>query len=109
MLAPNAKLRAQMVPRGPPGESQPAGAAEAAGCEAEAAQARPGRISWARLLKRVFDIDLQHCPNCGAGELKIIAAILERPVVEKILTQLGLDPQPPPNGRAREPGQDFAA
>jgi hypothetical protein len=47
--------------------------------------------------------------NCGAGELKIIAAILERPVVEKILTQLGLDPQPPPNGRAREPGQDFAA
>jgi hypothetical protein len=31
-------------------------------------QGRPGRISWARLLKRVFDIDMQHCPNCGAGE-----------------------------------------
>jgi len=30
------------------------------------------------------------------GELKIIAAILERPVIEKILTHLGLDPQPPP-------------
>jgi hypothetical protein len=29
-----------------------------------------------------FDIDMQHCPNCGAGELKIIAAILERPVIE---------------------------
>jgi hypothetical protein len=38
---------------------------------------------------------MQHCPNCGAGELKIIAAILERPVIEKILTHLGLDPQPP--------------
>jgi hypothetical protein len=36
-----------------------------------------------RLLKRVFDIDLEHCPNCG-GELKIIAAILEKPVIEKI-------------------------
>ena len=56
-----------------------------------------------------FDIDMQHCPNCGAGELKIIAAILERPVIEKILSHLGLDPQPPPKGRAREAEQDFAA
>jgi hypothetical protein len=30
------------------------------------------------LIKRVFDLDLQHCPNC-VGELKIIAAILEPP------------------------------
>jgi hypothetical protein len=52
---------------------------------------------------------MQHCPNCGCGELKIIAAILERPVVEKILTHLGLDPQPPPRGRACKAGQDFAA
>jgi len=27
-------------------------------------------MSWARLLKRVFDIDIEHCPNCG-GALKI--------------------------------------
>ena len=33
-------------------------------------------------------------------------AILEQPVIEKILTHLGLDPQPPPRGRAREAGQD---
>jgi len=30
-------------------------------------------VSWARLLKRVFDIDIDHCQNCG-GTLKIIAA-----------------------------------
>jgi hypothetical protein len=30
-------------------------------------------MSWARLLKRVFDIDIEHCPNCGRS-LKIIAA-----------------------------------
>lgn len=108
VLAPNAKLRALVVPQGPEVQEQATSVAVADECEVEAVQARPHRISWARLLKRVFDIDMQHCPNCEAGELKIIAAILERPVIEKILTHLGLDPQPPPRGRAREAGQDFA-
>ena len=36
---------------------------------------RPVRLSWAKLLTRVFELDLAHCPNCG-GKLKIIAAIL---------------------------------
>jgi hypothetical protein len=48
---------------------------------------------------------MELCPNCG-GELKIIAVILERPVIEKILTHLGLDPPPPRKGRAREAGHD---
>jgi hypothetical protein len=104
VLAPNAKLRALVMPQGPADEQQSADAAVVAECEAEQAQARPSRISWARLLKRVFDIDMQHCSNCGAGELRIIAAILERPVMEKILTHVGLDPQPPPPSR-----QDHAA
>jgi hypothetical protein len=105
VLAPNAKLRQLVVPQGPQVQEAISEATAAAECEVESLQARPNRISWARLLKRVFDIDMQHCPNCGAGELKIIAAILERPVIEKILTHLGLDPQPPPRGRARELGQ----
>jgi hypothetical protein len=93
----------------PPDQERPATeAAAAAGCEAETVQAWPHRISWARLLKRVFDIDMEHCPNCGGGELKIIAAILERPVIEKILSHLGLDPQPPPRGRVSETGEAWA-
>ena len=63
--------------------------------------------SWSALKLR-FVIDVERCPNCGTGELKIIAAILERPVIEEILTHLGLDPQPPPPGRVREVGQDWA-
>jgi hypothetical protein len=110
VLAPNAKLRPLVVPQGPPAQAQAAAEATAAAeCEVETVQARPHRISWARLLKRVFDIDMPYCPNCGGGELNIIAAILERPEIEKILSHLGLDPQPPPKGRAREAGQDFPA
>jgi hypothetical protein len=104
-LAPNAKLRALVVPQGPPNDEQaPDAVASGVQCEAQTAQVRPGRINWARSLKRIFAIDMQHCPNCGAGESKIIAAILERAVIEKILAHLGLDPQPPPKGRAREVG-----
>jgi hypothetical protein len=45
----------------------------------------------------VFEIDMQHCPNCG-GELEIIAAILEQTVLEKILTHLRLQARAPPSG-----------
>jgi hypothetical protein len=110
VLAPNAKLRPLVVPQDLPAQAQAATVAKAATeCETETVQCtRPHRIGWARLLKRVFDLDMQHCPNCGGGELKIIAAILERQVIEKILTHLGLDPQPPPRGRAREAGRHQA-
>ena len=72
VLAPNAKLRAQVVPQEPEPPTQAAPRAE---CEANCAHHRPVRLSWAKLLKRGFELDLEHCPNCG-GELKIIAAIL---------------------------------
>ncbi|MCX7136528.1 MAG: hypothetical protein NTW47_07775 [Proteobacteria bacterium] len=52
----------------------------------------------ARLLKRVFGIDLEHCPLCG-GALKIIAAIEEPAVIVRILTHLGLPVRAPPRSR----------
>ena len=54
-------------------------------------------MSWARLVNRVFEIYLEHCPNCG-GELKIIAAILDAPVIERVLTHLGLQARAPARG-----------
>ena len=78
----------------------PAQAAPPAECEATCAHHRPVRLSWAKLLKRVFDLDLEHGPNCG-GELRIIAAILEQPVIESILTHLGLQARAPPRAPAR--------
>jgi hypothetical protein len=59
VLAPNAKLRAMVVSQRPPNQDKPATeAAAAAKCEVETVQARPHRISWARLLKRVFCSDI---------------------------------------------------
>jgi hypothetical protein len=86
VLAPNTRLRAQVVPQEP---EVPEQEAKTAACEANCAHHRPVRLSWAKLPKRLFEIDMEHCPNCD-GELKIIAAILEQPVIEKILTHLGL-------------------
>jgi len=57
-------------------------------------------LSWSRLLKSVFDIDIEHCPNCG-GALKIIAAIEDPAVIAKILTHLGLPARAPPRSPAR--------
>ena len=66
------------------------------------------RLSWARLLKRVFAIDLEQCPYCG-GELKIIAAIIDAPVIERILTHLGLCARAPPRSPAQAPALLHAA
>ncbi len=86
VLAPNAKLRALVVQQEVPQVPEtPAQAVAPAECEANCVHHRAVRLSWAQLLKRVFDLDLQHCPNCG-GDLRNIAAILGPPVIEKILS-----------------------
>ena len=98
-LAHNAKLRAQAVRQEPePREPEPpTQATPPVECEASCAHHRPVRLSWAKLIKRVFKIDVEHCPT-GGGSLKIIAAIREQPVIEKILTNLGLPARAPARG-----------
>ncbi|MGH8531525.1 MAG: hypothetical protein ACREV1_02065 [Gammaproteobacteria bacterium] len=61
-------------------------------------------MSWARLLKRVFDIDIDKPdtePATRGGTLKIIAAILNPTVIAKVLTHLGLSARAPPRSPAR--------
>lgn len=53
------------------------------------------------LLKHVFEIGLESGPNCG-GELKVIAAILESAVIERILTHLELQALARPGHRHAE-------
>lgn len=48
-------------------------------------------MTWARRLKRVFDIDIETCSRCG-GEVKIIASIEDPAVIRKILAHLDKQP-----------------
>ena len=100
VLAPNANWRSQVVPSQvviPDG----LGANATQGPDA-IPPARKKRLSWAELLKRVFQIDLSKCPDCG-GEVKLIAVIMDRKVVRKILDHLGLPSEPPRVTPARAP------
>ena len=65
VLAPNAKLRSKIVPA-------PAERATETSSEDAHAQGAPARMSWARLLKRVFDIE-SNTARTAAAALKIIA------------------------------------
>ena len=58
------------------------------------------RLACDQRLKLAFEIDLDRCLNCGS-QLKIIAAILESAVFEKILSRLGLQASAPPLAPAR--------
>ncbi|MEI8347246.1 MAG: transposase, partial [Pseudomonadota bacterium] len=73
VLGPHAKNRKKVVP--PPKKE------EGKACE-EVVKINKYRIQWARLLKRVFKIEVTKCP-CG-GQLKIIAAITTAEAITRI-------------------------
>jgi hypothetical protein len=55
--------------------------------------------SWARLIKKIYEVDPLLCPKCG-GSMRIIAFIEDDKVIRKILDWLGIDEfrrdRPPP-------------
>jgi hypothetical protein len=55
--------------------------------------ARQRRRSWARLLKKVYEVDPLRCPRCG-NRMEIVAFIEEWTVIRKILQHLGLWERP---------------
>ena len=51
------------------------------------AQRRARRREWARLIRRVYEVDPLVCAKCG-GEMRVISVILEHKVITKILGHL---------------------
>jgi len=76
-----------VVPLGPLPAAEATVAATNTG-DAKAA-ARPHRMSWAALLKRVLDVDALSCPGCGAA-MVVLAFLTDPPVVRRILEHLEL-------------------
>ena len=75
VFAPHYKYRALVAPK-PRAKSVSEGSAK---------PHSNSRISWARLLKRVFNIDVDACHLCS-GKMQISAAIEEPAVIKKILS-----------------------
>ncbi|MCP5008141.1 MAG: hypothetical protein GY941_30020 [Planctomycetes bacterium] len=44
--------------------------------------------TWARLIQKIFEVDVLRCTKCG-GEMKVIAFITEQRSVRKILDHIG--------------------
>jgi hypothetical protein len=97
-LAPHSHLREAIIPT-----PRQQGMAD----EAATDTASP-RWSWARLLKRVFVLDMARCPFCQPGTLRIIAAITHGEVIHKIFRHLQLAADPPPITPARVRQEAFA-
>ena len=73
-LAPHSHLRVAIIPT--PRQQ---------GVDEEATDTGSPRWSWARLLKRVFALDMARCPWCQRGTLRIIAAITHGEAIRKLL------------------------
>ncbi|HPD70194.1 MAG TPA: transposase [Candidatus Krumholzibacteria bacterium] len=107
VLAPNARLRSSVTATaGPAGtvlqELEQAWAAT--GLCGDAARRRPASGSWALLLARIYENRPLQSPRCG-GPLRIVAFILDREVIAKILRHLGEKWEPPAVSPARGPPQ----
>ena len=84
-LAPHSHLRAAILPtprqQGLDGEEVPTGTPY---------------WPWARLLGRVFGLEMRTCPLCRRGSLHLMAVITQESVITRILRHLQLASVPPP-------------
>ena len=68
--------------------------------------------SWARLIKKIYEVDPLICPKCK-GQMRIIAFIDDYKIVRKILDYLGIyefkrDRPPPKTLAASDSFDDYA-
>ena len=107
VLAPNARLRVQVIAlgreQGSVEPSRPLGTHSVAGSSGVV----PGHRTssrWAALIARIYDVLPLVCPSCGAS-MSIIAFVTDPVPVRSILSYLDLPTRPPPLSPARAPPQ----
>lgn len=100
VLGPHYKYRKQIIPKPP--ELKVVQDQQIDVSPSQQLEQKKKNIPWARLLARVFNIDIETCSKCG-GKIKIIAAIEDPKVIRKILEHMGLPAKPPLLAPARGP------
>ena len=55
---------------------------------------RQRRLSWAKMIQKIYEIDPLLCPFCG-GEVKILSFIIKPKTIKKILDAMDLPSQKP--------------
>ncbi len=84
VFAPNSKHRVQVTPA-KRGKGKKTKAPDP--LQDQSPAERHASMTWAQRLKRVFNIDIETCRECG-GAVNVIACIEDPVVIEKILTHL---------------------
>jgi hypothetical protein len=84
VFVPHASMRSRVVPRRRLGDEP----------SDDDAKAKPKRLDWASMIMRSFGVDPMCCPKC-AGAMRVLALIMERRVIEAILTAYGLPTEAP--------------
>ena len=59
---------------------------------------RPRRIGWAKLLARVFALDITRCRTCG-GRMRVLEVVSDPDAIARILHGARAPPAPPPPGQ----------
>jgi len=92
VFAPNSKYRALVTPakRGKHNKTNTVNETDE-----RTPTERRASMTWAQRLKRVFNIDIETCCECG-GTVKVIACIEDQEVIKKILTHLKEKTSPEP-------------
>jgi len=103
VLASHHRLRERVIPR-PPAPPPPPQLAldftlpDDSPASSPSSSPRPRRIAWAKLLARVFALDITRCRKCG-GRMRVLEVVSDADAIARILHGARAPPAPPPLGQ----------
>ena len=62
---------------------------DAPGSETLSQARRAAKVAWAKLIRKVYEVDPLVCPKCGL-QMRVISLVEDPAVIERILSWLGL-------------------
>ncbi len=100
VLASHHRLRERVIPKpaAPPPPPQLAldfALPDDSPASSPSSSPRPRRIAWAKLLARVFAIDITRCRKCG-GRMRVLEVVSDADAIARILHGARAPPAPPP-------------